>query len=229
MVNPEWRTRAAVDARFIPCTPRRLARLCRRRRRCGGFFHRPRGAACLASATLFPPTHGVSMTASRVRLHVEDTGGTGRPVVLIHGWPLSAESWKAQVPVLQRCRLPRDRLRPPRLRALGQAGRRLRVRHAGRRPGRGDRRPATCRMSRWSASRWAAARWRATSPAMASSACTAWCSPRPCRRTCCKTEDNPDGPLTQDKADEMRQGLETRPRQRSSMASPRTSSAPTAS
>jgi len=41
------------------------------------------------------------MTASRVRLHVEDTGGNGRPVVLIHGWPLSAESWKAQVPVLE--------------------------------------------------------------------------------------------------------------------------------
>jgi len=41
------------------------------------------------------------MTASRVRLHVEDTGGTGRPVVLIHGWPRSAESWKAQVPVLK--------------------------------------------------------------------------------------------------------------------------------
>lgn len=35
--------------------------------------------------------------ASRVRLHVEDSGGNGRPVLLIHGWPLSAESWKAQV------------------------------------------------------------------------------------------------------------------------------------
>ena len=33
----------------------------------------------------------------RVRLHVEDSGGTGRPVVLIHGWPLSAEAWKGQV------------------------------------------------------------------------------------------------------------------------------------
>lgn len=32
-----------------------------------------------------------------VRLHVEDSGGDGRPVVLIHGWPLSAESWNAQV------------------------------------------------------------------------------------------------------------------------------------
>ncbi len=35
--------------------------------------------------------------AATVRLHVEDSGGDGRPVVLIHGWPLSAESWKEQV------------------------------------------------------------------------------------------------------------------------------------
>jgi len=35
------------------------------------------------------------------KLHVDDTGGTGRPVVLIHGWPLSSESWKEQVPALQ--------------------------------------------------------------------------------------------------------------------------------
>jgi pimeloyl-ACP methyl ester carboxylesterase len=34
-------------------------------------------------------------------LHVDDTGGTGRPVVLIHGWPLSGASWKDQVPALQ--------------------------------------------------------------------------------------------------------------------------------
>ena len=33
-----------------------------------------------------------------VDLYVEDTGGTGRPVVLIHGWPLSGAAWKAQVP-----------------------------------------------------------------------------------------------------------------------------------
>ena len=36
-----------------------------------------------------------------VNLHVDDTGGTGRPVVLIHGWPLSGESWKHQVPALE--------------------------------------------------------------------------------------------------------------------------------
>ena len=34
-------------------------------------------------------------------LHVDDTGGTGRPVVLINGLPLSGEAWKLQVPVLQ--------------------------------------------------------------------------------------------------------------------------------
>jgi pimeloyl-ACP methyl ester carboxylesterase len=35
------------------------------------------------------------------KLHVDDTGGAGRPVVLIHGWPLSGESWSHQVPALQ--------------------------------------------------------------------------------------------------------------------------------
>ncbi|MBG6226458.1 pimeloyl-ACP methyl ester carboxylesterase [Arthrobacter sp. CAN_A2] len=34
-------------------------------------------------------------------LHVDDTGGTGRPVVLIHGWPLSGAAFTAQVPALQ--------------------------------------------------------------------------------------------------------------------------------
>lgn len=27
--------------------------------------------------------------AEKVELHVEDSGGAGRPVILIHGWPLS--------------------------------------------------------------------------------------------------------------------------------------------
>jgi non-heme chloroperoxidase len=35
-----------------------------------------------------------------VALHVEDTGGDGRPVVLIHGWPLNGQSWGAQVEAL---------------------------------------------------------------------------------------------------------------------------------
>lgn len=35
-----------------------------------------------------------------VDLHVEDSGGAGRPVVLVHGWPLSGASWSGQVPAL---------------------------------------------------------------------------------------------------------------------------------
>lgn len=30
------------------------------------------------------------------KVHAEDTGGDGRPVVLLHGWPLSSASWKYQ-------------------------------------------------------------------------------------------------------------------------------------
>ncbi|MBO1765919.1 alpha/beta hydrolase [Allobranchiibius sp. GilTou38] len=37
----------------------------------------------------------------KTNLYVEDSGGEGRPVVLIHGWPLSGESWSGQVPALQ--------------------------------------------------------------------------------------------------------------------------------
>lgn len=40
-----------------------------------------------------------SPAAPDVELHYEDYG-TGRPVVLIHGWPLSGRSWEGQVPAL---------------------------------------------------------------------------------------------------------------------------------
>lgn len=36
-----------------------------------------------------------------VQVHVEDSGGNGRPVVLIHGWPLSSASWNEQFPALE--------------------------------------------------------------------------------------------------------------------------------
>ena len=38
---------------------------------------------------------------SSVRLHIDDSGGGGRPVVLVHGWPLSAQAWEPQVSVLR--------------------------------------------------------------------------------------------------------------------------------
>jgi non-heme chloroperoxidase len=36
-----------------------------------------------------------------IALHVEDSGGEGRPVVLIHGWPSSGASWSEQIGPLQ--------------------------------------------------------------------------------------------------------------------------------
>jgi non-heme chloroperoxidase len=40
------------------------------------------------------------ITVNDLTLHYEDTGGEGRPVVLLHGWPLSGASWSEQVPAL---------------------------------------------------------------------------------------------------------------------------------
>lgn len=40
------------------------------------------------------------MDTVKVRIHVEDTSGSGRPVVLVHGWPLSGAAWEKQVPAL---------------------------------------------------------------------------------------------------------------------------------
>lgn len=41
-----------------------------------------------------------ALLADAVRLHIEDSGGDGRPVVLIHGWPLSAQAWAPQMSAL---------------------------------------------------------------------------------------------------------------------------------
>lgn len=37
------------------------------------------------------------MAHQSIGLHTEDTGGGGRPVILIHGWPLSGKAWENQV------------------------------------------------------------------------------------------------------------------------------------
>jgi pimeloyl-ACP methyl ester carboxylesterase len=41
-----------------------------------------------------------SVRNDTVSIHVEDSGGSGRPVVLIHGWPLSSASWSDLTPAL---------------------------------------------------------------------------------------------------------------------------------
>lgn len=56
-----------------------------------------------AGATANPEDSGSVDAApvGSVRLHIEDSGGSGRPVVLIHGWPLSAQAWEPQVSALR--------------------------------------------------------------------------------------------------------------------------------
>lgn len=46
-------------------------------------------------------TLSVTSGTQSIDLEVQDSGGTGRPVVLIHGWPMSQASWSEQVPTLR--------------------------------------------------------------------------------------------------------------------------------
>ena len=59
------------------------------------------GAAAGAAASPQGSNSADALHADSVRLHIDDAGGSGRPVVLIHGWPLSAQAWEPQVSVLR--------------------------------------------------------------------------------------------------------------------------------
>ena len=59
------------------------------------------GAAAGTLANRQDASSADSALAPAVRLYIEDSGGSGRAVVLIHGWPLSAQAWAPQVPVLR--------------------------------------------------------------------------------------------------------------------------------
>jgi pimeloyl-ACP methyl ester carboxylesterase len=65
------------------------------------------GAAAAASASAETPEtaqdagSSAPLSADSVHLHIEDSGGSGRAVVLIHGWPLSAQAWEPQVAALR--------------------------------------------------------------------------------------------------------------------------------
>lgn len=43
-----------------------------------------------------------TLTSADVEIHYEDSAGDGRPVVLIHGWPLSGASWSELAQALRR-------------------------------------------------------------------------------------------------------------------------------
>jgi hypothetical protein len=59
------------------------------------------GAAAEAAASPEGSSSAEVVHADSVRLHIDDSGGGGRPVVLIHGWPLAAQAWDPQVSVLR--------------------------------------------------------------------------------------------------------------------------------
>ena len=59
------------------------------------------GVAAGATANPEHSSSADTAPADSVRLHIDDSGGGGRPVVLIHGWPLSAQAWEPQVSVLR--------------------------------------------------------------------------------------------------------------------------------
>jgi non-heme chloroperoxidase len=59
------------------------------------------GAAAAATANMVDSSPPDAPPTDAVNLHIEDSGGTGQAVVLIHGWPLSAQAWVPQVSVLQ--------------------------------------------------------------------------------------------------------------------------------
>ena len=72
-----------------------------------------------------------------IDLYYEDHGA-GQPVVLIHGYPLNGHPGRSRNgPAASR--VPRHHLRPPRLRPVQPAHRRLRLRHLRRRPQGADR------------------------------------------------------------------------------------------
>jgi pimeloyl-ACP methyl ester carboxylesterase len=59
------------------------------------------GAAAGAAANPAVPSGTDTVNTDAVSLHIDDSGGSGRPVVLIHGWPLSAQAWEPQGSVLR--------------------------------------------------------------------------------------------------------------------------------
>ena len=81
--------------------------------------------------------------SGNIDLYYEDHG-SGKPVVLIHGYPLSGASWEKQTAVLLAGGSPSHHLRPQRVRQVQPAHDRLQLRHLRRGPaqGRNEARPA---------------------------------------------------------------------------------------
>lgn len=46
------------------------------------------------------PVKEIALASEPIKIFTQDSGGDGRPVILIHGWPLSSSAWQKQVPAL---------------------------------------------------------------------------------------------------------------------------------
>lgn len=146
------------------------------------------------------------MAYETVQLHVEDTGGEGRPVVLIHGWPLSGAAWEHQVP------------------ELSDAGFRV-ITYDRRGFGRSDKPEGGFDYDTLTEDLDRIIEERDLKDvtlvgfSMGGGEVARYMSKKSSRRIksivfaaavppyLMKTDDNPDGPLTKEKADEMEQGL----------------------
>jgi non-heme chloroperoxidase len=59
-----------------------------------------RSSSATAELSTTQPRNKRVRIKDTIEIHVEDTGGPGRPVILTHAWPLSSEIWQAQVKAL---------------------------------------------------------------------------------------------------------------------------------
>lgn len=59
------------------------------------------GSAAAGALAAPEDSAGTAWPVGSVRLHINDSGGSGPPVLLIHGWPLSAAAWGPQTAALQ--------------------------------------------------------------------------------------------------------------------------------
>lgn len=57
--------------------------------------------ACIHKYMNHETTTKSLLAVNDTKLHVEDSGGIGQPILLIHGWPLSGKSWEKQVPAFR--------------------------------------------------------------------------------------------------------------------------------